>query len=290
MSFPKRVITSPNGVSTVTAVNADSEQFMFTAHSTHPNYEAIIEGLDSEDPEVWSLFNVAGGLARRFEKITDRVAFDGENVLWDGDVMNLDDPFVVAITRAINSGEKNYAALAKFKEKLESNPNEHSRLQAYDWLAAHNFKITAEGDIVGYKGVFTQADGRFRSWHRSEKPGMPSAYVDGVALPPMDYVYAPVGAEVTLPRSEVTHDPGRACDRGLHVAVFGYAGHYGDTVIEVHVNPRDVVSVPTDANGQKVRACAYKVVRVVTQEAGGNSQVLDPTDTVTWNGDVSQAV
>jgi hypothetical protein len=36
-------------------------------------------------------------------------------------------------------------------------------------------------------------------------------------------------------------------------------------MLEVHVNPRDVVSVPTDSNWQKVRCCRYKVVDVIDQ-------------------------
>ena len=34
-------------------------------------------------------------------------------------------------------------------------------------------------------------------------------------------------------------------------------------MLKVHINPRDVVSVPTDAQGEKVRVCRYRVVEII---------------------------
>ena len=43
--------------------------------------------------------------------------------------------------------------------------------------------------------------------------------------------------------------------------VEGYrAEHAGDRVVIVKVNPKDVVSVPTDCECQKVRTCEYMVI------------------------------
>jgi hypothetical protein len=69
-----------------------------------------------------------------------------------------------------------------------------------------------------------------------------------------------------MPRDRVTFDPNNGCSFGLHVGTFSYANSYGSTVLEVHVNPRDVVSVPTDCQDQKMRTCRYEVVQVVSEK------------------------
>jgi hypothetical protein len=67
-----------------------------------------------------------------------------------------------------------------------------------------------------------------------------------------------------MPRSEVEWDPTVGCHRGLHVGTWDYAyGFAQGAVMEVHVNPRDVVSVPTDSDAAKVRCCRYTIVRVI---------------------------
>jgi hypothetical protein len=53
------------------------------------------------------------------------------------------------------------------------------------------------------------------------------------------------------------------CSVGLHVGTYDYASNFTLNVLEVHVNPRDVVSVPTDSNWAKVRCCRYVVIKEV---------------------------
>jgi hypothetical protein len=64
-----------------------------------------------------------------------------------------------------------------------------------------------------------------------------------------------------MPREEVDEDPNRTCSTGLHVACFDYAKDFGERLIEVKVNPRDVVAVPVDYNGTKLRCCQFEVIR-----------------------------
>jgi hypothetical protein len=69
-----------------------------------------------------------------------------------------------------------------------------------------------------------------------------------------------------MQRSAVEHNPARACASGLHVGTWEYASSFGNGVTAVvKVNPRDVVSVPTDCNGQKMRVSRYKVVEYVDE-------------------------
>jgi predicted RNase H-like nuclease (RuvC/YqgF family) len=44
------------------------------------------------------------------------------------------------------------------------------------------------------------------------------------------------------------------------VACFDYAKGFGEKLVEVLVNPADVVCVPVDYNGTKMRVCRFEVV------------------------------
>lgn len=283
--FPA-VLTEVDGFSTVTAFNADSVDPIHVADSHHPFWNEILEGLRTGDPTVWDRFDVAGGIMRTFKQITDRVSWDGETVLWDGDPVH--DVLANQLARAIRDNDsQTYLALAKFWEKLASNPDEHSREQAYNWLASHDFQITADGDVVGYKGLYKD-DNLYRSTAVSRVEGKPSGYVNGRPAPARQAITQSLGDVVTMPRGEVEHNPRLTCSRGLHVGDWSYAKSYGNAVVEVLVNPRDIVSVPTDAGGRKVRVCKYTLSREVEAATfAPSNKVLHSDDEVAeWNGDV----
>ena len=286
-AFPyRRTQNSATGLTQVVAFNAaNPAKAVYETSSKHPHFEAIIAGLDAGDDSVWELFDVVTGIMSKFNSITDRVSYDGSNIRFDGDVRP--DLISKQILRALESGSQDYAALAKFWEKLESNPNAHSREQAYAWLATHDFKITQEGDLVTYKGVHPLTDdyGSITvDGYSSISSG--TAYVNGeikTGRIPQD-----INDEVTMPRSEVQWDPYVGCHKGLHVGDWSYASDFGSVVLEVHVNPRDIVSVPTDCGARKMRVCRYRVVREVTAEYGGKAPVLSGA-TTGWAGTVGYA-
>jgi hypothetical protein len=286
------VLTNQDGLgATITAFNPDAEQPLVTANSAHPHFDEIVAGIQAGDPAVWDLFNVAEGMIAKFSKVTDRVSWNGSEVLFDGDPIH--SVLADQLSRAIREGKTaNYLALARFWERLQANPNDHSREQAYRFLAASAFQITADGLVVGFKGVTDNGDGTYSSTATSQVAGRPSAYVNGQPLPAMSKVKQRIGDEVSMPRSEVVHDPAKSCDRGLHVATYNYAKSYG-TVMEVHVDPADIVSVP-NGEDEKVRACRYKVAGLARDlDSYGQSTVLQSESAVAaagWQGDVGYKV
>lgn len=280
--------TGATGVDVVVAFDPRRENPVLMADSKHPHFNSIREGLARGDESVLDLFDVGEGISRKFEQVTDRVSYNGREILFDGDPVH--NVLTEQLQRAIEAGEDSYAPLAKFWEKLESNPNEHSREQAYNFLAAHSFQITEDGDVVGFKGCSTGQDGRFFSTTASTVSGKPSAFVDGQPVPERSLVPNDIGTIVSMPRSEVVHDPNQYCSRGLHVSTRSYAESYGrrGAVLEVHVNPRDIVSVPNDAGGEKVRVCRYKVARVSVDDMT-TGPVLHDSAPKAWAGDVGYA-
>jgi hypothetical protein len=245
-------LVSSGNDSNITIFTAGGE--MFTANSEHPNWEAIVSGVLAGDESVANLFNVVKSIETNFNKVSERVSVLNGRVYFDGE--EIDNALSKQILRFMNEGVEDWKPLVAFFEKIATNPLEHSREQLYRWLETHDFTITPDGDIVGYKGVRALSDGTYTSI--SQGP----AIVDG--KPVNGAVPNAIGSVVEMPRSQVAHDPNVACHTGLHVGTWEYARDFAQgAVLEVHVNPRDVVSVPVDCHSQKVRTCRYTVVGVL---------------------------
>jgi hypothetical protein len=145
-----------------------------------------------------------------------------------------------------------------------TNPQEHSRDQLFTWLDRHDFTITDNGDFVGYKGCALDAEGVAVSTRAV--PEKDKVTVNGVLVPTGERVPNKQGDVVEMPRSLVDFNAYVGCSTGLHVGTYAYAKSFAPALLEVHVNPRDVVSVPTDCDAQKIRCCRYTVVGPVEDE------------------------
>lgn len=225
---------------------------MLTADENHPAINEIVDAVVNGHGEagIANLFDASIAAARRFEKLTDVVSVANSRVYVDGD--EVDDVYADLIIRFMQEGS-DFMPLVKFLEKTYTNNEQHSRENLSRWLnATGGFTIDEDGDIRGYKGV------RADLTSITAGPGI----VNGESV--SGHLDNSVGNVVEMARSKVQHNPSVGCSVGLHVGTWEYASNFGHgTVVEVKVNPRDVVSVPTDCNGQKMRTCRYKVVSVV---------------------------
>lgn len=269
-------------VKNVVALFPDQAEPIKSADSNHPHWQAILQGLRNGDADTYKLFDVRGGLGYKLKSLSERIDYDGENVRFDGDIVN--NALAAQVIRFLEQGVSDWEPLVKFWEKIAQNPDAHSQENLYRWLQTHEFSITAEGDIVGYKGVQLgrDADGneQFQSIHAGP------AVVDGLAV--NGHVPNTPGSVVTMPRAKVQHDPAVGCHTGLHVGTWGYASGFGPVVLEVHVNPRDVVSVPTDCGDAKMRVSKYTVVQKIGKAY--SDAVLTPAEDYGWQGDVGYEV
>jgi hypothetical protein len=152
----------------------------------------------------------------------------------------------------IREGDEDYARWVKFLELLAENPSSASREHLFTWLAGRDFAITPEGHLLGYKGV------RDDPQNTSVHPG--TTTVNGVEH--TGHIPNPVGAVIEMPRAKVSGDREVGCSTGLHVGTYAYAKGWGQRLLLVAVNPADVVSVPRDAEFQKMRVSRYKVLAV----------------------------
>ncbi len=223
-----------------------------TAQNDNPQLQTIIDRLRAKDTDgIETLFSMEAAVAATFAQLSERVTLKGGRVLFDGDPV--DDTIEGIVLRAYDAGKvADYVPVVNFMEKVYANTSEHTRTNLFNWLLAEEFSITSVGDIVAYKGL--RSDGT--SVHAGP------ATVDGKDV--NGHVPNVPGSVIEIRRSDVVADPRQGCAYGLHAGTYEYASGFGSGLtMEVHVNPRDVVSVPTDCNAQKMRVARYRVVQPI---------------------------
>lgn len=248
-----KLVYSDEGANITVFANGE----MYPATQDHPEWDRIVEGAKAGDVSVVELFDLSAKVAKHFERLTDRVSVANGLLYLDGDAIH--NSLSDEVIRFVEAGVDNWKPLVAFFEKVQTNPQEYSREQLYSWLTHHEFTITSDGDIVGYKGVSVVADG-----YTSKSQG--TATVNGVVH--TGRIPQKVGDVVEMPRSAVAFDPSQGCSAGLHVANWSFAKGFasGGAVLTVAVNPRDWVSVPSDSSFHKGRVCRYKVLGVTEFE------------------------
>lgn len=202
-----------------------------TLNKADVRYATVLQAIkDGRLNDIPSLVNVAKSYATQGLVLKD-------NCLWlDGEALNdaLSDRIISFQAQGIP-----FDNLIKFARKLKANPSYNSREQLYKFLAHNGHPITSEGNFIAYRGVRED----FKDIHSGTFDNSP-------------------GQVCEMKRSEVDDNPKNTCSRGLHVACFSYASTFGPKLVKVEVDPRDVVCVPTDYNGTKMRTCKFKVIEV----------------------------
>lgn len=188
---------------------------------------------------------------------------------------NGDDVAGAVTDTAIRAARENDpSAVRAFLKRLKKNPSEASRSQLFAWVKSEGLTLTRSGLIVGYKGVTED--------YRSVSSGVEPVTVtlkDGTSSVQTGQITYPIGSTATIPRELVDDNRDAHCSVGLHVGTFGYAKSFGSRTLLVLVDPADVVSVPRDANGQKMRVSRF----VVSSEHTGDkiaksvAKVADPS-------------
>lgn len=135
-------------------------------------------------------------------------------------------------------------SLLAFWDNLKKNPSFNSRKQLFRFLENKGHSLTEDGCFIGYRGVTED----FKDKHTRSFDNRP-------------------GSKCSIARELVDDNPDNTCSRGLHVGGYEYAKDFGQggKLVLVKVNPKDVVAVPNDYNGQKMRVCAFEVISEADQ-------------------------
>ncbi len=268
------VAVDATGNSTITLITGDSEVLTISGPGNdgslgHPNYRKIVDALISgQDPTPY--LSVTAGVAALND---DRVVVNDDVVTFNGEPIH---NHLTGTILRYQREERDTTNLVRFMERLDSNPSRHSREQLFTWTQAQDIVIDEDGCIIGYKGVhedtITGDDGEDLTILLSASGG--GAIVDGVRVE--GRVPNNPGSVIELPRSDVQDDPSVACSHGLHVGSYQYAQSFAPVLLEVRVDPADVVSVPNDSSGQKMRCCRYEVIAVHEDETDTIADLFEP--------------
>jgi len=213
----------------------------YTVGNDHPNFNRIKEAITNRDfASIPALADIVTSVrnwlnnGRDFELRGDQVYLNGT-------------PFSREITNKVLSmieAGANAEPLYAFLRKVRENPSKTAQDELLLFCVANGFMIHEDGDIIAYKSVrgnYTDIhSGKFRN---------------------------AVGDVVTMERHTVDDNRDRTCSTGLHFASHEYASTWAGTIDGTHrrlmvmkINPRDVVSIPSDYNNQKGRCCRYEVI------------------------------
>jgi hypothetical protein len=158
--------------------------------------------------------------------------------------------------------------LVNFWINLRKNPNKNSKDSLYRFLEHNKHSITEDGCFLAYKAVNFNKEDNYTKEYFNYKHNIGKTFTD-TKLKLID-VHSKtfdnsIGTIVKMKREDVDSNSNVACSHGLHVASYEYAKNHfnGDVIVEVLVNPANVVAVPYDYNNQKMRVCEYKVINYV---------------------------
>jgi hypothetical protein len=133
---------------------------------------------------------------------------------------------------------------SNFVRKVYENPSSTAVKELFLFMEAGYMPLCEDGDFLAYKKV----RGDFRDIHSGTMDNSP-------------------GNLVTMPRNQVDDRRDNTCSYGLHFCSYTYLPQFGscsdNKVVMLKINPANVVSIPSDYQNTKGRACEYFVVQEV---------------------------
>lgn len=280
MSIYYSLVSGPDGA--VLTVSGDVEASITSDAASYADAVAYLSSGRPEDLDadtVRALVDPRTSVESYITRVSDRVSFRGSELLFDGDPVNTSlARTIVRLASEDESGDP--TKLIKFLENLMNNPSEHSREQLYDWIAPRDITITQDGHFLAYKGLRED----FTSINAG--PGI----VNNVEYTGSTHLDNTPGNVVEFSRSKVVANSSIGCAVGLHAGTFEYANSFArGKLVLVKINPRDVVSVPTDCDAQKLRVCRYEVLEEVqgrVENVLWDDEDGDEDDISGWDTDI----
>ena len=267
-------VEKENSKSSISGMFSDGE--IFSVPSTHPRFDEISlfletmpllprDGDNNPEEQLRELINVATAVSSRLTKLSERVSSDGSTVYFDNDP--IDSSVAEWLLNALRQediggvfnkrdgdddthSKPSWRSVVNFLEKLYQNPSSESIQHLYSFIQRTGLTLRENGDFIAFKGLRRD----YTSIHAG--PGI----VQGEKFTSAHLNNSP-GNVVEIPRSYVETSREYGCAQGLHVGSFEYAKDFADgALVSVSVNPRDVVSVPSDQDYQKCRVSRYEVL------------------------------
>lgn len=204
-----------------------------TISKTHITYQKVLDAIKAEDWET--VKDVIEPKKVVLDYGMGFVSIKGDTLYWKGTEMH--NALTTRMIQMLTDGFP-IKPLVFFMENLMENPSYRSVNELYGFLEKNNLPITPEGHFLAYKKVRED----FKDCHTGTMDNS-------------------VGQIVEMERNLVDDNADNTCSSGLHFCSQGYLNSFsGARTVIVKINPRDVVSIPTDYDNSKGRACRYEVV------------------------------
>jgi hypothetical protein len=204
-----------------------------TISKTHIAYQKVLDAIKAQD---WDALPDLVEPRKVVLKFGDgNVSIEGETLFWKGKQLHTG-----LSTRMIQMLQEGFPIepMVAFMENLYKNPSMRAVTELYGFLEKSNLPITPDGHFLAYKKV------------RDNYFDVHSGTMDNS-----------VGKVVEMDRFDVDEDKDVTCSTGLHFCSMSYLNSFsGDRTVIVKINPADVVSIPSDYNDAKGRACRYEVI------------------------------
>jgi hypothetical protein len=212
-----------------------------TISKSHITYNKVLEAIKASD---WgTVKNIIEPIKVVLNYGQGNVSVQGEQLFWKGKVMH--NALTNRMVAMLQDGFP-VEPLVAFMENLMTNPSKRAVDELYGFLEKNSLPITPDGHFLAYKKV------------RQNYFDCHTGTMDNS-----------VGKVVEMERNEVDDNKEQTCSTGLHFCSQEYLPHFGGSdsrVVIVKINPRDVVSIPTDYNNAKGRACRYEVIGEIGNE------------------------
>ena len=170
--------------------------------------------------------------------------------------------------------------MVNFMDNLMNNPSNRAVTELYGFLETGSMPITPDGCFLAYKKVL----GSYMDVHSNSVLNKPAhlmtaderATVMGKQVGRnQEVAVAIVNDEtvISMMRNQVNDDKDQTCSAGLHFCSQDYLRNFsGERVVILKINPRDVVSIPSDYSSTKGRTCAYTVIGEVSGEVRDSTE------------------
>lgn len=233
----------------------------FQVEVSHPNYDQIKELVKNKEwDKIENAVNVGRKLQRSFA--------NSGVVVEDGAVSYNGEPVHNAVVdKMLEFAREGFCVdhLVKFLGLLMENPSKRSVDSLYEFLERHGLVIDEEGYFLAYKSVRNDWFDHHSGTIKNE-----------------------IGATIKMARNKISDDPSSHCSYGLHVGSIKYVLEFGGSdkrVLLVRVNPKDVVSVPSDCDCQKMRVCEYTVLEEYTDKVALVQSDISEREIENWGED-----
>jgi hypothetical protein len=206
-----------------------------TISKSHITYNRVLEAIKASDWDT--VKNIIEPVKVVLNYGQGNVSVKGEDLFWKGKPMHN-----ALTTRMIAMLQDGFPVepLVNFMENLMTNPSKRAVDELYGFLEKNSLPITPDGCFLAYKKI------------RRDYLDIHSGTMDNS-----------VGKIVEMERNEVDDNKDQTCSTGLHFCSQEYLAHFGGSdsrVVILKINPADVVSIPSDYNNSKGRACRYEVI------------------------------